>query len=385
MEALSCHHNNLFENCQCSEPGFCPIFSRTMGVDPPDWNWCQKTKSTEREKYYTLLSKAPPPEKKGLIEALNKYKGKNKKYFYIEYLTQHNKYHQCSLADKNQCLANEKIFQYIEDQKRTTFNTKNIQILCLGHNIKQFQSIEDRSYLTKINLNEINAGKYSDNKWAESRIFMSEDNLFTSNTDFIGVVSASWNQKYECYSRIDNFHNWNNAKILLNSDIADSIVLTADIFCTCDWTTKENNGHNILSLFFKGNESDIGKKILSLLNLDYHKHIKVPYGNQMIMHKNLYYQYVDYLKNNEVFEKVEYFLKNLAHKYYYKETDFIKENYHYNRTHAYLLEMVSCFWFANQSFMYLPNTERKEDWYNQNAVASRIKEWDSKERFGLWQ
>ena len=105
----------------------------------------------------------------------------------------------------------------------------------------------------------------------------------------------------------------------------------------------------------------------------------------MIMHKNLYYQYVDYLKNNEVFEKVEYFLKNLAHKYYYKETDFIKENYHYNRTHAYLLEMVSCFWFANQSFMYLPNTERKEDWYNQNAVASRIKEWDSKERFGLWQ
>ena len=51
MEALSCHHNNLFENCQCSEPGFCPIFSRTMGVDPPDWNWCQKTKSTEREKY----------------------------------------------------------------------------------------------------------------------------------------------------------------------------------------------------------------------------------------------------------------------------------------------------------------------------------------------
>ena len=69
----------------------------------------------------------------------------------------------------------------------------------------------------------------------------------------------------------------------------------------------------------------------------------------------------------------------------YNCDDFIKSNYQYNRLHAYFMEMVSCFWFSIKDWLYIPNTERREDWYNQNAVASRIKEWDSKERFGLWQ
>ena len=49
-----------FSKCYCTSPGFCPVFSRTMGENPPDWRWCQKTSESERKYYYELLKKSPP-------------------------------------------------------------------------------------------------------------------------------------------------------------------------------------------------------------------------------------------------------------------------------------------------------------------------------------
>lgn len=376
MAVPSCRHNNKFAICQCSEPGFCPLFSRTMGVDPPDWRWCQNTTADEREKYYALLAQAPPPEKKTLIDALQHYTGPNRKYFYLEYLTQHNKSHQCAIADELQEKRNQQIFAYIKTQKCTQHVTADcVEILCLGHNPQQFATIKPQPYLTHVDLNTIDAGPYSDNKWAESRVFLSNRDLFTKGTEFVGVVSASWNLKYENYARIDNFHNWDNTRILLNSTPADQIVVTADIMCVCDWTNKQHRNHNILSLFFSQAETKLGEKLLKSLGLDFTKHVKVPYGNQMILHRNLYQQYVEYLKNNEVFARVDHFLKTLPAEYFYSKTDFIKHNYHYSRIHAFLLEMVSCFWFAQQPFLYLPSTERKKNWYDPKNIGNRIVQW----------
>jgi hypothetical protein len=313
-----------------------------MGVDPPDWRWCQNTTAEEREKYLALLAQAPPPEKKTLIDALQRYTGSNRKYFYLEYLTQHNKSHQCAIADKLQEKRNQQIFAYIETQNRSQYVVADrVEILCLGHSSEQFETISPQPYLTHVDLNTIDAGPYSDNKWAESRVFLSERNLFEKDTEFVGVVSASWNIKYENYARIDNFHNWDNAYILLNSAAADQIVVTADIMCVCDWINKQYRNHNILSLFFSQNETELGKKLLKSLGLDFTKHVKVPYGNQMIMHRNLYQQYVAYLKTNEVFARVDHFLKTLPAHYFHSKTNFIKRNYHYSRIHAYLLEMVT--------------------------------------------
>lgn len=359
-----------FNECSCYEPGFCPIFNRTMGTNPPDWRWCQRTQPEERKKYYELLAKGPPPAKKKLAELIVEYKDDKQKLF-LHYLTQNNKHHRCSAAATKQQIKNLEILKYINHQDKSKKSFDNVEILCLGHSQKQFDTISDRPYLKKINLNEVDAGKYSDNKWAESRAFVPD--LFSSNAEFVGFVTASWNLKYEPFSFIENFHNWDYAKVLINSKPEDKIVVCADIFCTCFWLSKVTEG-SILSHFFKDDSKIIGRKFLKLIGLDKYQHVKVPFGNQMIMHKSLLKQYTEYLKDFNIFDKVDYFVNNYAFKYIYTN-DTMRNQYQYSRLHAYFMEMVSCFWFAKQNWMYLPVTERREDWYSPQAVDNRIKKW----------
>ena len=369
-----------FLKCHCQEPGFCPVFNRAMGVDPPDWEWCKRTSAEEREKYYALLKKAPPPAKKKIAELLVEFKD-DPKILFLYYLTQHNRQHTCSIANEKQKEKNLKILEHLENQDKNNIDFENVEIFCLGHSKKQFDSIQDRSYIKKIDLNKIDAGQYSDNKWAESRAFLAD--LPSDNKDFVGFVTASWNIKYEPFSFIQNFHNWNNAKLLINSKPEDKIVLCADIFCPCIWISDRDSNSSILSHFIKDNAEVVVEKLLKPIGLEDYKHVKVPFGNQMIMHKSLLSEYKDYLSEFNVFKKVNCFVEKHINGNMYNCDDFIKSNYQYNRLHAYFMEMVSCFWFSIKDWLYIPNTERREDWYNQNAVASRIKEWDSKERFGL--
>lgn len=49
--------------CKCSCPGFCKIFNRVMGLDPPDWEWCQKSSETQRRSFYNIVSKEKPEPK----------------------------------------------------------------------------------------------------------------------------------------------------------------------------------------------------------------------------------------------------------------------------------------------------------------------------------
>lgn len=360
----------MFEKCQCSSPGFCPIFNRAMGTNPPDWRWCQRTKPEERKKYYDILSKAPPPPKKKLADLLVEFKDDPQKLF-LYYLTQYNRHHRCSLAATEQQKKNLKILNYFDHQSKLIDSFDNVEILCLGHSQKQFDTIPDRPYLKKVNLNQIDAGKYSDNKWAESRAFVPD--LFSSNAEFVGFITASWNLKYEPFSFIENFHNWNYAKVLINSKPEDEIVVCADIFCTCFWLSKDTEG-SILSHFFKDDSKVIGRKFLKLISLDRYKHVKVPFGNQMIMHKSLLKQYIDYLNDFNIFDKVDYFINNYAIRYIYND-DIVRDKYQYNRLHAYLMEMVSCFWFAKKDWLYLPVTQRRENWYSSQAIENRIKKW----------
>lgn len=354
--------------CICDAPGFCPVFNRTMGENPPDWKWCQKTEPKERKQYYELLCKSPPPAKKKLAELLIEFKDDQQKLF-LYYLTHHNRHHRCSIANTAQSRKNIEIIKYIKDLGKTNTEIKNVEILCLGHNEKQFDTIPDRPYLKKINLNLIDAGKYSDNKWGESRAFVA-DNLFANDTDFVGFVTASWNKKYEPFSFIENFHNWNYAPVLLNSRPEDKIVLCADIFCPCSWVS-DNGGNSILSYFFTKDPKDIGAKFLELMGVKDYKHIRVPFGHQLIMHRDLFETYKQYLIQFDILDKIDDFVNNYAIKYL-QIGDLIRDKYQNNRLQAYLMEMFSCFWFSKQDWIYLPNTERREDWYSHKAITNRI-------------
>ena len=94
----------------------------------------------------------------------------------------------------------------------------------------------------------------------------------------------------------------------------------------------------------------------------------------MILHRDLFYNYKDFLDKEQIFDKVEWFVSNVANDYKYNETDELRNKYHYTRLNAYLMEMVTCLWFANNDHIYLSNAKRKREWYSANNVKRRIKE-----------
>lgn len=359
-----------FTKCSCTEPGFCPIFSRTMGVNPPNWSWCQKADSKDRQSFYNLLRKAPPPEKKKFIDLLIKHRDDHKRFFFY-YLSSQNRNDPCEDVLKQNCIT-DKIWQYISQQEKTSVSFEDIEILSLGHKQEQFDCMQDRSYLTKINLNDIDAEKYSGNEWAESRAFYSYKKLFKKNTPFIGFTSASWNSKYDSFSRIDNFHNWEHAKVLLRSKPEDSIILCADILCVCRWIKPK---HNILYAFFNCHPIEIGTNFLGLMGLKFDMHIKVPFSNQIITHRQTFEKYKKYLDDTDAFSKIDWFVKNIADRYIRQENHIITNNYYLNRLQAYFSEMLTCFWIANQEeILCIPNAERKLEWYNVEEIKKRIKD-----------
>lgn len=358
----------FLSQCQCDEPGFCPIFMRRMGTNPPDWSWCQKTCLEDRLSYYELLLKQPKTSNTLFIDFIKDLDTWTDKRFYLTYyLAMSDKYSKCDKAQISQIHKNKTIEKYLRQSKEINKDFSNVEILCLGHSDAQFDSIHDMPYLKKIDLNHVNAGNYSDNKWAEARAFL-DPNLFSSNAEWIGFTTASWNFKYEAFSRIDNFHNWDSARVLINSKPDDNIVLCADIFCPCMWFHEDNN---VLSVFFDKNARELGETFLNLVGLKFEKHVKSPVSNQMILHRTTYNKYYRYLIDNNIFDKIDSFVNSIASKYLKQRND-DDLIYAHSRVNGYLIEMLTSFWFASQDFLYFPNAERKADWYEQNSIKKRL-------------
>lgn len=354
------------DKCNCSKYGFCKTFNRIFSAR--DWNWCRNTTKEERQDYFDLLKKAPDPEEKDIEVFAREYKG-DPDLFYLYYLTLSKRHNYCSLAHKYQEYKNSKIVSYINNQERKINNFDNVEILCLGHSQKQFDLTEDRPYLRKVHLDTVDAGEYSTTKWAESRIFIPND-LFSSKSEWVGFVSASWNIKYEAFSKIHDFHNWLSASILINSKPEDKVVLCADIFCPCVWFQSE---HNVLSVFFpKEIVPIIGNRFLRTVGLKQDIHVKVPFSNTFIAHRSLWQEYKDYLEDNNIFEKLDHFIDTYAQQYLGKG----EAVYASSRVGGYFIEMLTCFWFASHpDFMFIPNGQRRLDWYNAKKAKQRAEEW----------
>ena len=42
--------------CQCSNPGWCPVFRKEMGTTPPNWRWCKDATEEERLQHLSVTS-----------------------------------------------------------------------------------------------------------------------------------------------------------------------------------------------------------------------------------------------------------------------------------------------------------------------------------------
>lgn len=268
------------------------------------------------------------------------------------------RFHVCNAAKNNQYKYNQRLIKIIERQENINkFSLDNVCILCLGHADSQFKQIQQRNYLKPVNLNNIKAGNYAGNEWAEARAFISEESLFPESAEFYGFVTASWNSKYE-NEKIDNFHNWFSSKILLNSKPEDKIYLCADMWCYCHWIQSE---YNIIDAILRKKTGRpyraelpkrIGKNFIKLMKFDKKNHRYVPYSNQAIYHKSIYFEYKRFLELNDCFEKIKWFVK----KYNLTNIDI--------RINAYFMELLNIMWLSNNDFNFICNTHRKINWYD---------------------
>ena len=289
-------------------------------------------------------------------------------------------YHTCEVALHRQEKANKRLVEYVDGQTEKNKSVNEVCILVSGHSQKQFDTIKQRPYLRKVNLNSIDAGEFSGNEWAESRIFLSNTGLFPTSANFYGVVTASWNKKY-CHSEIDNFHNWFSTQVLLNSEPEDNVVLCADVFCSCNWLNNDScfNGNCVLNSVLSKryyNNADICRTFLRLFKLR-PAHKRVAYSNQFICHKSLYMEYMKFLKEHDAATKIKWFVEKVVMSKYPEvmRTEEGRDRYAETRIYAYFFEMLTVFWFSQGDYKFIANGSRASNWYNKNSIVERLHNW----------
>lgn len=299
----------------------------------------------------------------------------------------------CDLSEKKQHELNHIIYDYVESQpEQRIYSLDDVKIACIGHSQEQFDRIKDKPYITKVNLKTlygvrgVRRDKFSDNVWAETRVWSSGKQIFPDSAKIIGYTTASWPKKYVS-QKIDEFEEWPATDILLKSKPEDKIWLCADMYCSCLWLrSRIENGSPFYGIIGDclGEKSaqDMLRKYLKLIGLSSKTimHKPIPFSNQMIGHRENIDQYQKWLEEQDVFAKCQYVLEKYG---------FTENNWEYKgisndkysakwkgrcysfRPQAYLMEATNCFWCAHQDYKYIGTTHRLESWYFHQVRVQR--------------
>ena len=266
-----------------------------------------------------------------------------------------------------------------------TPDTSKVQIAVLGHSEKQFSTIKDRSYLKKVYLDHLDLGEhyeFQSNAYGESRAFLC-DKLFDDSAEYVGVVTASWNIKYQGFNPIDEFHNWHASKGLLISKRKD-VVLCAYTNPVRVWFDPENppkyrvryaeyrSGGILRSLYFsKRQRKDIKKVLLGDLSLKANPNgLKVAACNQIICHKSLYNRYTRFFKDHEILPRLKRFCNTND---MITGVDWVDQ-----RTVAYIAECVTMLWLNQQDILTIPTERVKDTWYYNSNRSARVDWYEGK-------
>ena len=251
-------------------------------------------------------------------------------------------------------------------------DTSKVQIAVLGHSEKQFSTIKDRSYLKKVYLDDLDLGEYHEfqsNAYGESRAFLC-DKLFDDSAEYVGVVTASWNIKYQGFNPIDEFHNWHASKGLLLSGRED-VMLCGNMYRASQWLLK-NKGSVFRHLYFsKRQKAEVEKLLLKTLNLKVNPdNPKVAACNQIICRKTLYNKYTKFLKDNEALPILRNFCRTNDMTTGVGWVD--------QRTVAYIVECVTMLWFNQQDILTIPTDKPRNKWYYNSNRSARVDWYEGK-------
>jgi lipopolysaccharide biosynthesis glycosyltransferase len=286
------------------------------------------------------------PEKK--IEQLSVLKhcknGEDFKTFFMQTNIDHNDCPRCQVHTVDTA-KNIITLRGNEDRKISANDlSEKISVAVLGHKKSQLDRIKLRPYIKKVNLNDVGKGVMTDNRWAESRAIFFKDDVFWNDKEFVGLATASWNQKYDGF-KIDDLENWPNLHILLDSSPEDKIVLCADVHCCCEWYREVSN-----TLF----GDNWGVRMISKALGMKPACKNVPYSQQLFMHKENFNILAEFMNRFEVI--------SLAAEAAEATRGAMRWQHAY-RAEAYYMEFISTLFLSNQDWTYVPNVSRKLDWY----------------------
>lgn len=227
----------------------------------------------------------------------------------------------------------------------------NFKVLSLYHKDDQLKSIEPRSYLEFINLNEINS-KF-DNSFTESRIYYEDfDSLFPSNFEYVGLTTASWNYKYIGLNPIDKLHQWNSIRKLDNNSVLCGSIENVNTFKPVE--------NNTLQRVFKNITPTHMESFFDMIDLDWKvKNEQSLSSNQIITNRKILKSLFEFYQNCEILDKIQFFLD----KHNFDVNDDVYGGNAYIRRSGFFSECITAIWIAQNNFTIMPQEIIKPGWY----------------------
>jgi hypothetical protein len=237
-------------------------------------------------------------------------------------------------------------------------DTDFLDIALIGHKSEQFNNIEQRSYLKRILLHNLQYKdqKYASNTLAESRFLICEDVIFKDTAEVVGSISASWNTKYYP-SRIDSITTWYNWPIINKIRNDPSLVCCATL-CYGAYSKPndplwEKNFQQHFRTIFK-NSQWVTDLLYEILGLKYDGLRPTPYANQILCHKSVFNEYRIFIKSH-IDDIISNFAPKLDHNY--------SSSFDAARPLAYILEEASMLWWSSRNFVFIPCAQINNGWY----------------------
>jgi hypothetical protein len=203
--------------------------------------------------------------------------------------------------------------------------SSKIKIFVLGHSDESFKNIPNKPHLQKINLSNLLLPIPNTNDLAENRFFLLDESFFKDCPDYIGVLSSSYESKYQNLIGLENLVDI-AAKISPKIIYAPSPTAHFNNGKWVEWS-EHYHGNNMLLLM---------KEITSLYNVRL-ENKPTFWANNFICHKSVFLDFIAYFKI--IFE-------------------YMHEKYKYNfdirvddksRIAAYVYERVSMIYFSRRN------------------------------------
>lgn len=109
-----------------------------------------------------------------------------------------------------------------------------LRVFVHWHEDEMLRKVRKRTYLQTVNLAELEIGEFQQNMLAENRVFLAEYLWKGLQTDYIGFMSASWDEKYHSLVKLHEIHKL---------PLAPGTVWCGGMSDSADWARESNKHH----------------------------------------------------------------------------------------------------------------------------------------------